>query len=370
MQRIHFMDSLRGTLMVMGIFLHTANIYHVDGNWLISDNTQSPFFNMITDVIHAFRLPAFFIISGYFALYIYRIYGHEKFIIRRITQLSVPLIFSIFSVNILQTIILYYTGTAEFADHPMGWWWGWISKGAWISHLWFLVFLIIYVIIFATCMPYIEKSHNSTTEWLARFLRTRTWLVYIFAPLFFLFLRALGYLAPEVLYRYFAGFSLMDLMHYSYFFALGVLLLRHENMINALVKTPNIVAFIGYLAGMSLIDLIDQNLILFKIAYIYLENLLSIIITFFVWQIYKSCLNREIPFFTELSKSCYTIYLFHHFIVIALGITFMQINLSPYLKFTIISALAMIISFSIHKYIINPSTLLRFLFNGKGYDAK
>ena len=370
MERIHFMDSLRGTLMVMGVFLHTANIYHLDGTWLISDSTQSPVFNLVTDFIHTFRLPAFFIIAGYFCLYTYKHYGPLVFMVRRLTQLCIPLITTIITLNLLQTAILYYTNTATFSDHPKGWAWGFLTTGAWISHLWFLVFLIIYVIVFGAVMPLIERTQSFTTEWFAKHLRHRKWMVYILAPMFFVFLKAAGYLLPDILHRQFAGFSLISLMYYFYYFALGVILLRHENMVDSLVKVFNAVAFLGYLAGITLLDYLAEDSLLYKIGETYLQSLFSIILTFFIWQIFKNLFSKEIPFFTELSKSCYTIYLFHHLIVISLGVFFMQFDLSPFLKFFLISALTMIIAYTIHHHVILRYPIFKFLYNGKGYDIQ
>ncbi|OED41046.1 hypothetical protein ACH42_14920 [Endozoicomonas sp. (ex Bugula neritina AB1)] len=365
MNRIHFMDSMRGVLMIAGIVLHSANIYHLDGNWVISDSEQSQIFNWLTYFISIFRMPAFFIISGYFCLFTYQKYGPETFLVRRLTQLCIPLITTTLTLNMLQNVILYYSEVASFADHPRGWAWGFLTTGAWISHLWFLTLLVIYVMIFGSLMPLIDKTPTSTTEWIAKYFRTRKWLIYLIAPFFLLAIKAIGYLHPDIFYRQFAGFSIMTLAHFSFYFAFGILLYRHENMIASLIKVPNIIAFTGYLLGMVLLTHINQESLLYKAAHTYLQYMFSIIITFFIWQIFKKFFNKENRFFTALSKSCYSIYLFHHIIIIILGILLMPVAISAFAKFTIISITALIVSYSIHYYIIDRYLLFRFLFNGK-----
>ena len=60
--RIHGLDAFRGILMMLGIVLHSSH-----GDWFRygSEGTQL-FIHTNSHVIHLFRMPAFFLLSGFF----------------------------------------------------------------------------------------------------------------------------------------------------------------------------------------------------------------------------------------------------------------------------------------------------------------
>ena len=358
--RIHYMDSLRGILMAVGILLHGANIYHLDGTWLISDSSQSNIFNMISNGIHIFRLPAFFIISGYFSLYVYNKYGWKRFLSRRLPQLCIPLLVTGLVINSLQGFLIYHSEAKTitgFRDY--------FTTGAWVSHLWFLVYLIFYVSLFGVLMPVKERLFVSTTEWLASPIRKHKWLVYLLFPLVFIVIKAVGSLFPTIFHAHFGGLWIADIFFYAAYFTFGILLLRHENMITALVWKYNAAAAVFFLLGMVAINQLNLDGPLFKVGRIYFYHLLALVVTFFVWQIFNRFLNREIKPLQLLSKACYTIYLFHHVIVILLGILLLNVELPAAVKFLIVATVTLVLTYGIHSFIIERYSILKLLFNGK-----
>lgn len=66
--RIYFMDSMRSVLMILGVVLHSALIFRPQRSWVIFSNHTHEIANLIVLAIHSFRMPAFFIISGYFCI--------------------------------------------------------------------------------------------------------------------------------------------------------------------------------------------------------------------------------------------------------------------------------------------------------------
>ena len=148
---MHYLDALRGILMVLGVFLHAANMYHLDGSWLVSDTDQSIVFNYVTDVIHVFRMPAFFIISGYFSWFLYCKYGVFGFLKDRFFRILIPLLVTLFVINLLQAYLLYtMNDVKDFFSYLF-------SNGVWLSHLWFLAFLAMYTIIAFLLFPVFER---------------------------------------------------------------------------------------------------------------------------------------------------------------------------------------------------------------------
>ena len=64
--RIHGLDALRAVLMLLGVLIHSA-LNYMPG-WFVQDpHNQAEWMMIVIDVIHTFRMPAFFLLSGFFA---------------------------------------------------------------------------------------------------------------------------------------------------------------------------------------------------------------------------------------------------------------------------------------------------------------
>lgn len=78
------LDAARGILMMLGVVLHTANIYSTQGGWLVWDTERNGFFDVLTELIHVFRMPAFFWISGYFCALTFQRSGSQGLLRKRL----------------------------------------------------------------------------------------------------------------------------------------------------------------------------------------------------------------------------------------------------------------------------------------------
>ena len=78
--------------MLLGVVLHSASAYSVNGEWVVRDPENSVVLDWLLHSIHLFRMPAFFWISGYFfALTMSR--GDRRVVLgRRLFRLLVPAI--------------------------------------------------------------------------------------------------------------------------------------------------------------------------------------------------------------------------------------------------------------------------------------
>lgn len=361
--RIYYMDSLRSVLIIMGIFLHAANVYHVDGSWMISDPEQHVVFNYLTQFIHLFRMPAFFILSGYFSLFIYQRYGVKKYFRYRLRQIIIPVLVIGLVVNSLQGVMLYYGESSifngrSFAD-------GYLFSGAWISHLWFLVFLLIFIILLGLIMPILDRSTISTTDRAADYFREhKAWVIFLF-PIYFVVVKAAATVLPGLFQRNFYGFWAVDLFFYAYYFAFGVLLRRHEGMLESMVGRYNRLAIVVALLCWGGLSLIGTNSLPGRIVEIYAQNLLSVILIFLIWRFFQRFFNKPSRWIEGLSKSCYSIYLFHHILIIAFGLLFVPLAVSPVIKFVLVTVLTLVITTSFHFGVVEKFAAARLLFNGK-----
>ena len=92
MERKHYLDHLRAFLMFLGIPYHTAMIYSTNTDWLVSSVETSFLLTWVFQFTHTFRMPAFMIISGFFAMMMIRKQGDAVWLRSRFFRLGVPLV--------------------------------------------------------------------------------------------------------------------------------------------------------------------------------------------------------------------------------------------------------------------------------------
>ena len=72
-KRFHDFDALRGYAMLLGIVLHGLMSFMVIPFWPAQDRNQNTeVCGTILSFIHGFRLPLFFLISGFFTAMLWR----------------------------------------------------------------------------------------------------------------------------------------------------------------------------------------------------------------------------------------------------------------------------------------------------------
>ena len=78
--------------MLLGIALHAAISFMpgAEGGWAVHDPEQHEAFALILAVIHGFRLPLFFMISGFFTAMLWRRRGLKALIVHRCKRVLLP----------------------------------------------------------------------------------------------------------------------------------------------------------------------------------------------------------------------------------------------------------------------------------------
>ena len=94
-QRLIALDNLRGLMMWLGIVLHVA-VIHMAGPSPLPwrDNRTAPWADTLVAFIHAFRMPVFFILAGFFVALLVHRRGARAMLANRLRRLGLP--FAIF----------------------------------------------------------------------------------------------------------------------------------------------------------------------------------------------------------------------------------------------------------------------------------
>ncbi len=100
MARRHDLDALRAIAMLMGILLHGALAYvpMQEGGWAVQDINQSKAFAVAMAMVHGFRMPLFFLISGFFTAMLWRKRGLKALMWHRTKRILLPLVLGTFTI--------------------------------------------------------------------------------------------------------------------------------------------------------------------------------------------------------------------------------------------------------------------------------
>ncbi|MEM6474473.1 MAG: acyltransferase family protein, partial [Planctomycetota bacterium] len=98
--RRHDLDALRAFAMLLGIVLHGAMSF-IPGIrlvWGVEDSQANPFYGLLLAMIHGWRMPLFFLISGFFTAMLWKKRGLRSLISHRFKRIFLPLLLSMLTI--------------------------------------------------------------------------------------------------------------------------------------------------------------------------------------------------------------------------------------------------------------------------------
>lgn len=146
-QRFHDLDALRAAAMLLGIVLH-ATLFVLPEEaylWPIHDPTAAgdPTYRLLIDAIHGFRMPVFFLLSGFFTALLWQRRGLRTLGMQRLQRVGIPFVIACLTILPLSVWLLsVVAGRQEPYDFPL-----WILPLIWLQflgHLWFLWYLLLF----------------------------------------------------------------------------------------------------------------------------------------------------------------------------------------------------------------------------------
>ena len=90
-QRRTDLDALRGFAMLLGIALH-ASLSFFEAPWPVHDTRQSGLMPLLLVAVHGFRMPLFFLLSGYFTMLVFSRRGLASLLDQRFKRIFLPLV--------------------------------------------------------------------------------------------------------------------------------------------------------------------------------------------------------------------------------------------------------------------------------------
>lgn len=355
------MDSMRSILMMLGVILHSVNVFDSKQDWVIYSTNTTIIADYVSDLIHVFRMPAFFLISGFFCVHTIIKYKPKLFFMVRIKRLLIPLLVTGVSLNTLQNCILQYTG---FYQLDM---WSYIINGDWISHLWFLINLVIYFSLATIIAIFFWHPSKLIGNYLGRlFLSIPLIAIIMLMPVASIAILASNKVGFPLYSNWHGIINVNRICIYLPYFIFGALLGGNHELLHKFSKVNPIFAILLLAVSAFILEHINVSSEIYKtIVSSYFESFIIWLSVSLCFYTFYRMFNTPSKIWSFLSDASYTVYLFHHLIVIGIGIMLIYLEVHPIFSIVILITLTIAITLCIHNYVILKLKYARFLFNGK-----
>lgn len=387
-RRYFGLDALRGGMMMLGIVLHASEMYLAAPPPQFSgfpvDRNNSVLFDLLFHFIHAFRMPTFFVLAGFFAALLVEKRGLAGTYRNRAARVLAPLAVALVTIFPLTAIFgLDFALAAKYgvhawlpdpkllvemdrdiaaAGHPVG------QIPA--LHLWFLLYLLYFYLLLPAC------------GWLAKAARRheRTIGAALGAPAAVL---VLGLYTALTLWPYRGGQVLEgfiffrphapSLLYYGSFFVLGYLLrdvpslfataARHVRayalLAAALFPLALYASHLDYTArgadaGLHFAAVLANGLCTWALIYAFIGCA-------------QRYFDRETPWVLYASQSSYWVFLVHMPLVCFAAWQLVPYDLPALLKFSLVVAFTAALCFASYHYLVQR-TLLGVFLNGRRFN--
>ena len=381
-QRYVGLDALRGFMMMLGIVLHASLLYlqaPPPAMPVPTDRNNSYAFDLIFDFIHDFRMPAFFVLAGFFTSLLVDKRGLQGTYQNRVSRILLPLIAALVLIlPVTGMLMLDFFLSARFGTHDLipdinalkvlgaevAAKTGENPERPTLGHLWFLYYLCMFYLLIPPC------------RWLARHSLPHTQSIgrWLGSPLSFIafVLWTAATLWPFKGGQVHEGFvyftpHLPSLAYYGSFFVFGYLFHTQREFLQvAMRRLPSflVLAAIAFPVStfMSVLDNAASGGSVELHLYAVLANALTTwaLIYVFIGGALRY-FDRPSPWIDYTAQSSYWVFLVHMPLVCLAGWWLVPYDLPAALKFVLVCAFTAIFAFLTFHYWVQKTWVSDFL---------
>ena len=393
--RYHSIDSLRAVTMLLVLVFHAAIIYlpFDTDRVLYQDEMRSPFTGWVVLFTRLFHMPVFFMVSGFFAAFLYDTRGAMAFLYHRLKRIGLPLVYSFLVLYPLMAAgdlyTKYLTGDAPLdVEREL---WSFVQTlGIDLWHLWFLYQLLILCVVAAAIMPLIRFVPESTRDRLLDLFKgtvDRWWGVALWAAIGFLTLYF-----PSGIFLFDIDTSLLPpywmLVGNGVFVAFGWLVYKRREVLEGFKSHAwgyfiagfighGVYLYLGFLKGSTQVvmlildtlglqvgaDAIDRNAQILTTACLAFAVYLLV---FGLFGIFLRYFESENAYWRYIADASFWIYLAHVPVIVILAPLLSFWAFPALLKFCLLSAATTAITTIIYHYCVR-ATCIGEILNGRRY---
>ena len=339
-ERYHAFDALRAAMMLLGVLLHSATAYSSFPDvWWLKDPHTTHVADALIIFLHCFRLPVFFVMSGFFAALLVGRRGAQGFLENRAARLGLPFLLGMLFMYPFLKLASVFAWALGSQPDPWAYLRAWLAQGRLERsiepmHLWFLEVLMWLCLASAALAPRLNR-------WLsARWLR----------PLVTGRLAPLAWSAVSFLTLLMSEFGMLDTPHnfapnfhivaaYAVFFCFGWALYCQRHLLPRLARGGSAELALSLLSGAAAAFGIAQQAAHREARLWPLFLLTSACCALTAWLVAFGLIRLFLRFASAasprqryLSDAAYWLYLFHPPVLVALQIPMFWLPLAPELK--------------------------------------
>jgi fucose 4-O-acetylase-like acetyltransferase len=376
-ERIHSLDNLRAMMMLLGVVLHSAITYSntaLDNVWPLKDPISRDIsFDYLVKFIHSFRMPVFFMVSGFFAALLFYEKSPTKMIRNRLKRIVYPFLVFLFLLWPFILISWIYTSMAisgtqnafsvvfDKLANPLFY----FPKRTF--HLWFLYYLI-YITFFswalALAMKSLPKLSQRIKSLFALSMRYQLAGLFIFAILTFLLFYLFNLTWTTTTVSFIPHGK--SLVLYSVYYFWGWLLFKSNKILTQLV------GFATLFTGIGILLFLFQNLFKNSISNLHLMLINAVMVwafNFGITGLFVRYMDSHNVGMRYLSDSAYWVYLVHFPLTVLIPGLLVDFHLPALIKFLIVLSVTLFFCLLSYHFFVRGSFIGQFI-NGKKISSK
>lgn len=348
-ERYHGLDLTRAVLMVLGVIYHTALVYRENRIWRVNADTGHIVFNFLASFLADFRMPAFYVVAGFFVAFTVRKYGTQKSMKDRMIRLAVPMIFIGFTFNPLMHIL------SVNIESPIGI--KYFLFGEWLAHLWFIGNLLVYCYLSLLWIRYCTTDYSKRTSPITVIL-----FIFLIIPTAYI-------LIPMIGKKFYSGdflfISFERLYAYFPYYVLGTIFFCIRTLIFQLMTPRFSILLALFYISMQFATLQIPPDFSWTVKAIFIQSANTALALFFISSL--NSFKRKSRLVDNLVASSYTVYLLHMPVIVVLFHAIGSLTPNPFINFLVISITTYFMCHYFHHLILaSPqSKWLLYLFNGQ-----
>ncbi len=368
--REHHWDGLRALLMLLGIPYHVALAYQLgngDGQaWIVNAKEGGAGFASLAQFIHLFRMPAFFVVAGYFAALLLSCRSPVPWLSGRFARLGIPFLATLLLLNPLLNLACELSNfplapaVRSLLDNSAS------SGGYWIRHLWFIIVLLYYCIVAALLVHHVPLLRGAMLParidgWIARHFTLSVLIAAIVIGLWEAVSIELFYMAglatngPQQIMR------LDEVLQYAPWFLIGCLLARAPLARVRFYRFSSPVAMVAILSAVIALALMGR---MGPMTGRFVESIAAVTMTQLLIALCRRFMDRPHKATARLVEASFAIYLVHLPIIVWLVLIAQSLALPLALKAALVMSAAFLLSWFVAIPILRVP-LLRLLFDGR-----
>ncbi|GAA5442227.1 glucans biosynthesis protein C [Microbulbifer sp. NBRC 101763] len=381
-RRRYDIDALRVIAFGLLILYHLGMAYVAEWSWHVKSANQSETLQLIMLAVNQWRMPLLFLISGAATHFLFNKLGSTGFLLRRLKQLLIPLLFGILVIVPPQA---YYEALSNGVIEPgyLSFLWRYFSFQPWPAnsfagshvgftwnHLWYLPYLLCYTLVIIPVAHYLRNKQSLLKHWISGI---KSWHL-VLLPLLPLTLYGL------FLFPHFGGINYAVVgdwythAQFFTFFFIGYLLVSSQAPWQLLTRLRIFLLFAAPACfGLFLLftRTIEENSFpgqsLINLIIIYTNRWLWLLLVL-AWG--NHYLNRPFSWLPYATEAVYPWYILHQTITVTAIFKLRSLSLGPIVEPLLVLAITIVGCLAIHELLIRRIPLLRLLFGLKPLVSK